>query len=663
LRLNLVMASLLFSIPRLLPADDHHWERIGPPGGMVLTMESSSTGETVYLGTPDGHVFASTDGARHWELRGRVGSRTDTVISRLLADPSSPNVVYAAVWYQQPGLGGGVFRSSDSARTWKPIGLEQEAVRALEVASAQPLVLIAGARSGIFRSSDADQAWQRISPLGDEELRNVDSLAIDPEDPKVIYAGTYHLPWKTIDAGKNWNPVTAGLIDDSDIMSLRVDAANPERLFLSACSGIYRSENKGAQWTKLQGIPYAARRTHSILQDPQNPGTLYAATTEGLWVTRDSGESWTRNTTKDWVVNSVLVLRSGHAGFGRVVLGTEAQGVVVSEDGGENFASSNEGFTHQVVKQFIPDPRDSKHLLMVLQQNRPQVMESRDAGHTWIPLSLSAKQEVGKLFQLSTDSVDRFYANNWAWLARLQNGQLWLLEEQTGTWREWKLRLPYSSASLSRASNSSAVPGKSRAPEKILATGNVLGFSGSYVFVPSQKGLLRCELEGNCVLLRAIGRFSKLSGLHISTDGSVLTLVADDKLAVSRDAGQSVAWRDLPVVATSVLWVDNEPGSSRNSLFLGTSEGLFTSVDEGLNWTRRERGLPSGQIENWLWEPQCLIATLREGGMYRSADEGMSWLRIDSDSERSRIVGLVETEPGVIAVGSQSEGVLLWHRP
>jgi hypothetical protein len=31
---------------------------------------------------------------------------------------------------------------------------------------------------------------------------------------------------------KSWNPVKAGLIDDSDIMSLRVDLTNPERLFL-----------------------------------------------------------------------------------------------------------------------------------------------------------------------------------------------------------------------------------------------------------------------------------------------------------------------------------------------------------------------------------------------------------------------------------------------
>ena len=73
-----------------------------------------------------------------------------------------------------------------------------------------------------------------------------DSLATDPRNPQVIYAGTYHLPWKTIDGGRHWLPIHDGMIDDSDVMSISVDRANPRRLYASACSGIYRSDNAGA---------------------------------------------------------------------------------------------------------------------------------------------------------------------------------------------------------------------------------------------------------------------------------------------------------------------------------------------------------------------------------------------------------------------------------
>ena len=88
--------------------------------------------------------------------------------------------------------------------------------------------------------------------------------------PEIIYVGTYHLPWKTLDGGKTWSSIASGMIDDSDVMSLHIDAKNPRRIFSSACSGIYRSDDAGLSWTKLQGIPYASRRTQQIVQDTKN---------------------------------------------------------------------------------------------------------------------------------------------------------------------------------------------------------------------------------------------------------------------------------------------------------------------------------------------------------------------------------------------------------
>ena len=659
MRLKLLIL-FLWTFPLVLYADDVAWQRIGPPGGMVLAVEASSRG-MVYLGTPDGHIFASTDGVKHWELRGRVGTRTDTVISRLLADPSRPEVVYAAAWYQEHGKGGGVFRSEDAGRSWQLLGLGQEAVRALEQAKSDPSILVAGTHTGVFRSLDAGQTWERISPTGDEELRNLDSVAIDPRDPNTVYAGTYHLPWKSIDAGKHWRPITAGLIDDSDIMSLRVDVNNPDRVFLSACSGIYRSENRGGQWTKLQGIPYAARRTHSIVQDPYNPQTLYAATTEGLWVTRDLGETWERTTPGDWVVNSVLLLRSASAGYSRVILGTESQGILVSDDAGENFTSSNDGFSHQVVKQLVDDPRDRRHLLMVMQKTVAQILESRDAGRSWILLSAQPKRGGKESFQLDKTAVGKFYGTPWGWLAKLQNNQLWILDEQSGTWREWKLHLPATVASTALKSTTRNVPrNDSRAPMPI-SLGLPVAFSHSNAFVSAQDSLLRCDQEGNCQPLKAFGHLGKLDAVYVSVDGTVLFVVADCKLGVSRDAGQSASWRDLPAALPQVLWMGITDDSGPATIYLGTTNGLYFSVSEGVSWTLQQSGLPVGRIETWLRRPQFMAATLREGGLYVSKDDGESWRRVDRDSERGRFIALAETEPGSIVIASQSEGVLLWR--
>jgi photosystem II stability/assembly factor-like uncharacterized protein len=629
------------------------WQRLGPEGGMVVSL-GAGPGAVVYLGTADGHVFVSEDAGKRWELRGRVGTRTDAVVARLAFDRREAGRIIAAVWYQEPGAGGGVFQSRDGGRTWVLVGLPQETVRALEIAPGDQNEVVAGTRSGIFRSRDAGRSWDRISAAGDEELKNVDSVAIDPRDGNVIYAGTYHLPWKTTDGGNSWQPVTAGLIDDSDIMSLRVDASDPERLYLSACSGIYRSDNEGGIWTKLQGIPYAARRTHAIVQDPQKPETLYAATTEGLWVTRDAGESWQRTTPKDWVVNSVVVLPEANGGHGRVVVGTEAQGVLVSEDAGESFAESNAGFTHRVVSELVGDPRQLDHLLLVAQIAGPELRESRDGGQNWFPLDLP-KSGPAKANRLDAEMVEQIVGSPWGWLAKLRNGQLWLRDEKESVWKEWKLRLPARPASNMK----SAGAGKRPAPPAMLKlTGKSLALASGYLYAITAEGLVRCQPEGSCQRLRAFGRTLDVRTIWVSSEGRLVNVLADGKLGTSNDRGETAVWHDIPLPASGIRWIFNLTTSTGNSVFLGTDDGLYESKDGGARWERHEAGLPAGQIEGWLWTESFLMTTLREGGMYLSRDSGRTWERVDQDAERGPFTGLVETGPGVVAVGSQSEGVL-----
>ena len=105
-------------------------------------------------------------------------------------------------------------------------------------------------------------------------------------------------------------------------------------------------------------------------------------------------------------------------------------------------------------------------------------------------------------------------------------------------------------------------------------------------------------------------------------------------------------------------WIDVAATPDGLRVFLGTAQGLYQSSDGGTHWEHGEAGLPSGRLEGWLRTTNLLIATLREGGMYVSRDAGKTWQRIDQDPERGRFTGLVETQPGVLAIGSQSEGVL-----
>jgi photosystem II stability/assembly factor-like uncharacterized protein len=651
LRLRLLAAVLLALITNG-GISAQTWHRLGPEGGMVVSLAAAGPDE-VYLGSADGHVFASKDGARSWELRGRVGNRLDAVITQIVADPGPGRRLFAAVWYQEPGTGGGVFVSEDRGQTWKSSGLEMEAVRALEIASSPQAELVAGTRSGVFLSADGAKSWRRISPEGDEEIRNLDSLAIDPRDPQVIYAGTYHLPWLTRDGGKTWKAVIAGIIDDSDIMSLRLDATNPDRVYMSACSGIYRSENQGGGWVKLQGIPYAARRTQMIQQDPANPKTLYAGTTQGLWVTRDGGESWSQTTPKDWVVNRVLVLGEKNGAPSRVVVGTEGLGIEVSDDAGVNFAEANRGFTHVIVKKLQADGGNPGHLLMIVERNTAEILESRDQAQRWSNVSMAA-EDHGKLITLDAEEVQDVLSSPWGWLLRFENGELWLRDEGKKLWKEWRLFLP---ASPPRSANS--VRGRAKPiPTRELKARAVLGFSQNDAVVSSKEGLMLCHLSGICRLLKAFPSGQIHAAWISAVEEQRIAVVADDKLGLSLDGGKTAVWRDLPVTAEQVDWLDADQSADRITLYLVTREGIFVLHETDEPWQRLAGGLPAGQVERWLRSGLWAVAE-RGGRFYVSEDNGASWKGVDQDSERSRITGLVATPDGGVLAGSQSEGLLL----
>src|SRR5206468_8618044 len=135
-------------------------------------------------------------------------------------------------------------------------------------------------------------------PAGSQEIHEVESVAIDPTNPNIMFAGTWHLPWKTTDGGAHWSSMKQGLIEDSDVFSIIVDSKQPSVVYLSACSGIYKSEDGGEKFkggvsvNKTQGIPATARRTRVLMQDPNHRDTVFAGTTEGLYRTDDAGRTW-----------------------------------------------------------------------------------------------------------------------------------------------------------------------------------------------------------------------------------------------------------------------------------------------------------------------------------------------------------------------------------
>jgi photosystem II stability/assembly factor-like uncharacterized protein len=189
------------------------WQLIGPEGGNVRSLAyDPGDPNRILLGTSAGQLFLSQDGGNSWTIFAHLGPGDDYVFDHIVFDPTNPAIVYAAAWGLFNDDAGGVFRSDDGGRTWRELmGVHGKSIRALAMAPSDHNTLVIGALDGVFRTRDGGATWERISPENHmaienhSSLRNFVSVAIDPQNPETIYAGTRHLPWKTTDGGATWH--------------------------------------------------------------------------------------------------------------------------------------------------------------------------------------------------------------------------------------------------------------------------------------------------------------------------------------------------------------------------------------------------------------------------------------------------------------------------
>lgn len=316
------------------------WQSIGPWGGAAEVVRTSSLDrDHVVVATRGGAIFTSSDAGGSWR-EVSFPARGTGVLHALEIDPRS-----GATWYA--GMEGhttrtsGVYRTADGGGTWTLLedtrGLD---VWSLAFAPSNADIIAVGTGSGIFASDDRGEHFSRMSPADHRELRPVVSLAFDPRDSRILFAGTTRLPWRTEDGGRTWRAVTTGMLDDSDVFSIVVDPARPGRVLASACSGAYVSTDAGGRWTRLP-TPAGAFRVHVVAIDPDASDTVFAGTSAGLFRSTDGGATWRRVSAS--VVKSIAFDRFAP---GRVFFGSDA-GVLRSTDRGVTARAANIGFASQ----------------------------------------------------------------------------------------------------------------------------------------------------------------------------------------------------------------------------------------------------------------------------------------------------------------------------
>jgi photosystem II stability/assembly factor-like uncharacterized protein len=370
--------------------------------------------------------------ALHWRL---IGSFRAGRVSAVAGVPDNPSVYY----FGTPG--GGVWKTTDAGHVWFPIfdSVRVASIGAIAVAPSDSRTIFAGTGEqtpgdGVYRSTDEGETWTHI---GLENTRFIQSLIVDPHDPKVLIAGansigvyifsrpspvkTFSTPrgvFKSIDGGKSWtqtltNDTTAGVFDlavDPDNASVLyaslyvppVGPAAPGAKGTKANSLIYKSTDEGSTWSPLaaKGLPEDNRGRLGVVVAPETQGKrLYAVMEQGFYRSDDAGETWSQSTKDPRIVGSEY--------FSRIFVDTKNPNTLYvaqtslyrSIDGGRTFEAYVGAPSGDDFHVLWIDPNNPNRLLLGVDQG---AVISVDAGKTW---SSWYNQPTGQFYHVTTDDA------------------------------------------------------------------------------------------------------------------------------------------------------------------------------------------------------------------------------------------------------------------
>lgn len=623
-RLLLSLAALAVLVPGLYgqasPTSPAGWAAIGPDGGDARRFAFDPRDpRRIYLGTTDSWIYQSTDGGSSWSRLARLGPQDNLVVDSLVVDRSNPRTLFAGVWVMDHP-DGGVYISHDGGRSWtESRGMDGQSVLALAQARSNPNELIAGTLRGVYRSDDKGLHWREISPPGSAEIHEVESIAIDPYDGGIVYAGTWHLPWKTMDGGTTWRSIKQGLIVDSDVFSMIVDPSRPSVMYLSACSGIYRSDDFGDDFRKVQGIPSSARRTRVITMDPSDRNIVYAGTTEGLYKTRDGGKNWTRTTGPQVIVNDVYIDPRDPQ---HVLLATDRSGVLASEDGGLTFESSNTGFSQRQVAALLVDAKNPGTLYAGVINGKTYggVFVTTDFGRTW--RQQSAGLDGRDVFMLAQGADGALLAGTSDGVFRW-DGSAWTPSNTVGALSS---SAPPPAVSRTRRRDRRNDRRSTRRADDPSLQGRVtaLAVSMDTWFAATPQGVFRSTNDGQSwqgpVLGDPNAGFFSGVGDYVAITSSGSTVYAARRNGIMMSADGGVRW-DPIVFPSGLTAVEALAASPEGTLWAGGREGLFFTTDRGRTWTKLNR-LPVVAINSLAWDPSMrrVIVTSRESTVIFAID-------------------------------------------
>lgn len=308
---------------------------IGPVGNRLTSVAGVPGQPNIYyVGAASGGIWKTIDGGTHWDPI--FDEQVVSSIGALALAPSDPNVVWAGTgeaWIRSHiSVGQGIYKSTDAGKTWNLMGLEKTGriARILIDPRNPDNVLVAAVGHaygpqpdrGVFRTTDGGKTWEKV--LFVDEKTGCSDLAMDPNNPRIVFAGMWPLEihtwgresggpgsglYKSTDGGTTWNRLTGhGLpTRTTGKFALAIARSNSNRIYALIETGdgvplngqetdrgkLWRSDDGGDNWRLVSYDRSLGGRTHYYFRlavAPDNENETYYLTA-GFAVSLDGGET------------------------------------------------------------------------------------------------------------------------------------------------------------------------------------------------------------------------------------------------------------------------------------------------------------------------------------------------------------------------------------
>ena len=214
--------------------------------------------------------------------------------------------------------------------------------------------------------------------FGGDQIKWVNAVAVNPVDPRTVYLGCGNGVLRSRDDGKTWRLTTDW--HESDVLGLQVDPSDPSRVYAATGWGIWRSVDGGDTWAESdRGVPMAGKFTYGITIDSAAASRLIAGTDVGLFVSTDGATTWSAVDAAPKC--PILHLEQSRTDARIWIAGTLGHGILISNDGGQTWATASADLSAGNVYGAAIDPTD--HSRIAAAGWAQGVRVSSDGGKSW----------------------------------------------------------------------------------------------------------------------------------------------------------------------------------------------------------------------------------------------------------------------------------------